>query len=84
MYIITHLYVVKDFWSFEILKQFWNMFWTFKVFEFHIKNLWIFFNVVNMFLSFIFFQWKFFYFMSPFDSPLQNWLHVTDVHFQTS
>jgi hypothetical protein len=22
LYIITHLYVVKDFWSFEILKQF--------------------------------------------------------------
>jgi hypothetical protein len=22
------------------------------------------------------FQWKFFYYMSPFDSPLQNWLHL--------
>jgi hypothetical protein len=27
MYILTHLYVVKDSLSFEILKQFWNIFW---------------------------------------------------------
>jgi len=24
MYIIPHLYVVKDFWSFKILDQFWE------------------------------------------------------------
>jgi hypothetical protein len=35
MYIITHLYVVKDFWNSEILKQFWNILWIFK-FEIHI------------------------------------------------
>jgi len=36
MYIITHLYVVKNFWNFEIFKKFWNMFWIFKILEFHI------------------------------------------------
>jgi hypothetical protein len=36
MYITTHLYVVKDFWNFKILKQFWNIIWIFKVFKFHI------------------------------------------------
>jgi len=36
MYIITHLYVVKDFWNSKILKQFWNIIWIFKVLEFHI------------------------------------------------
>jgi hypothetical protein len=40
MYINTHLYVVKDSWSFEILKQFWNIFSIFEVFEIHIfKNM---------------------------------------------
>jgi hypothetical protein len=36
MYIITHLYVVKDFWSSEILKQFWKILWIFKVLHFNI------------------------------------------------
>jgi hypothetical protein len=30
MYIITHLYVVKDSWSSKILKQFKNIFWILK------------------------------------------------------
>jgi len=36
MYIVTHLDVVKDIWSFEILKQFWIFFWIFKVLKLHI------------------------------------------------
>jgi hypothetical protein len=49
MYIITHLYVVKNFWSFEILKQFWNKLWIFKVLEFHT------FNIMNVFLVWLIF-----------------------------
>jgi len=29
MYIIPHLYVVKDFWSLKILNQFWKKFFEF-------------------------------------------------------
>jgi hypothetical protein len=36
MYIITRLYVIKDFWNFENLKQFGNILWFFQVLEFHI------------------------------------------------
>jgi len=36
MYIIPHLYVVKDFWSSKILDKFWKVLWIFKVLEFHI------------------------------------------------
>jgi hypothetical protein len=39
MYIITHLYVVNDSWNSEILKQFWNILWIFKVLKFHIKKI---------------------------------------------
>jgi hypothetical protein len=56
MYIIIHLYVVKDFWNFEILKQFWNILWIFKVLELHIWKYECLLSVVNMFLSFIFFS----------------------------
>jgi hypothetical protein len=35
MYIITHLYVVKDFWILKKLKQFWNILLMFLVFKFH-------------------------------------------------
>jgi hypothetical protein len=56
MYIITHLYVVKDSWNFEILKQFWNILWILK--EFHIFKSMNVFCVVNMFLSFMFFSLK--------------------------
>jgi len=43
MYIITHLYVVKDSWSSKILKKFWNILWIFKVLKFHIfKNMSVF------------------------------------------
>jgi hypothetical protein len=43
MYIITYLYVLKDSWSFKILKQFWNIIWIFKVLEFHILKIMNFF-----------------------------------------
>jgi hypothetical protein len=36
MYIIPHLYVVKDFWTFKILNQFWEVLWIFIVLEFYI------------------------------------------------
>jgi len=58
MYIITHLYVVKDSWSSEILKQFWSIFWILKVLEFHIFKSMNVFCVANMFLSSIFFSLK--------------------------
>jgi hypothetical protein len=74
MYIITHLYVVKDPWSFEILKQIWNILWIFKILEFHIKKIisafWVW---LICFYHLYFFQWKFFDYMSPFDSPLSIW-----------
>jgi len=35
MYNITHLYVLNDSWSPEILKQFWNIIWIFKDLEFN-------------------------------------------------
>jgi hypothetical protein len=44
MYIITHLYVVKFSWSFEILKFLVYILWIFKVLEFHV------FEMVNVFL----------------------------------
>jgi hypothetical protein len=54
MYIITHLYVVKDSWSFEILKQFWNILWISKVLEFHIlKSMNVF--IINIFSMIIIF-----------------------------
>jgi hypothetical protein len=78
MYIITHLYVVKDSWSFEILKQLWNITWIFKVLEFHIfKNMNVFLVWLICSYHLYFFQWTFFYYMSPFDSLLQNWFHLT-------
>jgi hypothetical protein len=58
MYIITHLYVIKNSWSSEILKQFWNILWIFKVLKFHIFKSMCFLNVANMFLSSIFFSMK--------------------------
>jgi len=36
MYIVPHLYVVKDFWSFKILEQLWKVFWIFIVLKYHI------------------------------------------------
>jgi len=36
IYIIPHLYVAKDFWSFKSLDQFWKVLWIFKVLEFHV------------------------------------------------
>jgi len=57
MYIITHLYVVKDSWSFEILKQFWNIHWIFKILEFHIfKSISVFSVWLMYFIIFIFFN----------------------------
>jgi len=44
MYIIPHLYVVKHFWSFEILNFQMYILWIFKVLELHI------FEIVNDFL----------------------------------
>jgi hypothetical protein len=43
MYIIPHFYVVKHFWSFEILNFQMYIFWIFKVLKFHI------FKIVNFF-----------------------------------
>jgi hypothetical protein len=59
MYIITQLYVVNFFWNSKILKQFWNIFWIFKVLKFHIKKIMsVCFSVANMFLLSIFFLMK--------------------------
>jgi hypothetical protein len=44
MYIISHLYVVKHFWSFQILNFQMYILWIFKVLKFHI------FEIVNFFL----------------------------------
>jgi len=35
MYIIPHLCVVKNFWKFKILDQFWKILWIFKVLQLH-------------------------------------------------
>jgi hypothetical protein len=61
MYIITHLYVVKNSWNFEILKQYWNIFWIFKVLEFHIfKSMMVFWVWLICFYHLYFFQWIYF------------------------
>jgi len=44
MYIVSHLYVVKHSWSFEILNFELYIFWIFKVLKIHI------FEIVNVFL----------------------------------
>jgi hypothetical protein len=36
MYIIFHLYVVKDFEVLKILDQFWKVLWIFKALQLHI------------------------------------------------
>jgi len=43
MYIIRLLYVIKHFWSFEILNSQMYIFWIFKVLRFHM------FEIVNVF-----------------------------------
>jgi hypothetical protein len=58
MYIIPHLYVVKYFWSFEILSFEMYILWIFKVLEFHIFEIVnVFFTMSNRLLSsYIFYQ----------------------------
>ncbi len=58
-----------------ILDQFWKVLWIFKVLKFHIflimsvLLMWLIgVYPLNIFLSNVF------YYISPFDSPLQNWL----------
>jgi hypothetical protein len=61
MYIIPHLYVVKDFWNSKILNQFW------KVFKFLNFQYEFFFNVPNRSLSSWIFSLEFFkYYMNFF------------------
>jgi len=66
MYILPH-------WCF--LDQNFKVLWIFKVLKFHI------FQGMNVFLMWLiclyplnYFSHHVFYYMSPFDSPLQNWL----------
>jgi hypothetical protein len=77
MYIITHLYVVKDSWSFEILKQFKNILWSFKVLESHIFKFMSFFCVCLICSYHLYFFKEKSFIMSPYDNPLQNWLLLT-------
>jgi hypothetical protein len=60
MYIITHLYAIKDSWNFDIMKWFLNIFWIFEVLEFHIfKNM-----IVTLPLSVLLHFWNPNYFVS--------------------
>jgi hypothetical protein len=43
MYIISHLYVAKHSWSFEILNFQTYILWIFKILKFHIFEIEIFF-----------------------------------------
>jgi hypothetical protein len=51
MYILPHLCMAKDFWSFKILDQIWKVFLIFKVLDSTYFRVWMFFDVVNKFLS---------------------------------
>ncbi len=53
MYVLPHLCVAKDFWSFKILNQFWKVLWIFKVLQFHI------FQGMTIFLIWFLSSWIF-------------------------
>jgi hypothetical protein len=72
MYIITHLYVVKDSWSSKILKQFWNILWIFKVLKFHI------FKSMNVFWVWLICYRHLYIFQSKLFPS-----NIVCVHFQT-
>jgi hypothetical protein len=75
MYIITHLFTVKDFWNLKFLKQILNIFLIFKILEFHIiLSMTIFWMGFKCSYHLYFFQWIFKNYMNHFDSPWQNWL----------
>jgi len=66
MYMISHLYVVKHSWSFQMY-----IFWIFKVLKFHIFEIVVFFLVCLIgHYHLIFFTINLFLLYKSFESPL--------------
>jgi hypothetical protein len=74
MYILPHLCVAKEFWKLKFLNQVSKVLWIVKVLQFHIFwGMSVFLMWLISFTLLIFFSSNVFYYISPFDSPLQNW-----------